>query len=312
MFFLFISFSAFSVSVEKVIYTGTAYTFRNTVWDNYLVLTSSLERKVVIVDLESREIYKVKSNVGIYPVISYIYKEFLMVIDGVGKQLLLYNVKNMSLIKNYELKAKPIFSERVGNYVYILDIKGNIFGFDFNLNIIYSYNFIDSPTYFYFYKGKPIGLILWDKTKDFELDRKFFNYDLITPSIVVNSYLVDTRGGKILNLEGGKINKISSYLSFATMWDSYLVVGSLYTRKIYFLKSDKIYKEIELKYQPTLGLVSEKYLVALSASDNKLMLYDGQKVLYYDTGKYPISVFKISNGIVVVCADFGEVWFYKF
>ena len=128
IYYLFIPFYAFSISEEKVIYTGISYTFRNTVWGRYLVLTSSLERKVAIIDLEKKQIYRIASNVGIYPVISYVYKRSLMVIDGVGKQILLYKIDDMSLAKSYKFKAKPIFSERVGNNVYILDINGNIYG----------------------------------------------------------------------------------------------------------------------------------------------------------------------------------------
>ncbi|SHH16159.1 hypothetical protein [Thermosipho atlanticus] len=296
-----LSYTLFSESI----YTGIKYTYRNTIYENYIILTSSIERKVVIFNVENKKIDFFLTNVGVYPVVSYMNEKELLVIDSVGKQVLLYNLENLQVV-NKELDYKPIFYKKLDNVVYILDNNGNLYGFNFDLEIIYHHKFSSKPSYFDFYNSKAIGFYIWNKEIDIEYDNKLLNFNLITPNHMISKYVLDSRGGKILDFETKKIYTTEPYLSFGLLWNNELYFASMFTKTIYKLKNDKIYSVAKLEFQPTNGKVFNDRLYILSAHDDKLIII-GKKIEVFDTGKFPIDIFKYKDKIIVICADNGEI-----
>lgn len=292
-------------------FTGLKYTFRNTQFENYIVLTSSIERKVYIYDLETNKLKYLFNNVGVYPAISYTDKNYLFIIDTVGKEIILIDLKKQ---KKYtkRLEHRPIFYNRINSIIYILDSEGNLFGYDFNLNLVYYHKFVSTPNYFYFYKSKPIGLYIWKNDIDFEYQGKIYNYNLTTPSLLVDNFIIDTRGGNILEIDKKKLYKSEPYISFAIIWNKKLYFGSMFSNTIYSIESGKIEKVAKLNYQPTYAKIINDKLYILSASNNKLIIFDNNTIQEIETGDFPIEIFSYKGEIAVVCAENGEINIFEF
>ncbi|ABR31154.1 hypothetical protein SU69_06610 [Thermosipho melanesiensis] len=298
----------FSLSIfSKTYYTGINYTFRNTKYKNYLVLTSSIQRIVAIFNLESKKIEYYFDNVGFYPSISFLKDNKLLVIDTVGKKIILINIKtNQKNVKYFENKL--MFYQRYNDIVYVLDTKGNIYGYDFNLNMVSYHKFLSSPNYFYIYKDYPLGLYVWREDFDVEYKDKLYNFNLITPTLVVDNYIIDTRGGTILDFITKITYKASPYISFALNWKGILYFSSMYSNEIYTLKNGKIVLWNKLKYSATNGKIINNNMYILSAPYNKLLKIDNNgNISIFETSKYPIDIFKHNNEIVVVGAENGEI-----
>lgn len=294
-----------SLSFPLKIDTGVKYTFRNTSFENYIVLTSSLERKVVIFNMRTQTIDHFLNNVGIYPTISYLYNDKLLIIDSVGKKLILYNInKSETKIKN--LENKPIFYKRFKNNVFVLDSIGNLYGFNFDLDIVYFHKFLSDPDYFDFFDSKPIAFYIWREEVDLEYEDKLLNFNLTTPVLMVSKYILDLREGKILDFENKKIYETAPYISFGVIWNDKLYFGSMFTKEIYAFENGKIYSELKLDFQPTNGKVLNNKLFVLSASKNKLIIID-KDIKTFETEKFPVDVYGFNDKIFVVCAENGEI-----
>lgn len=278
-------------------------------YNNFIVLTSSIERKVAIFNMDTYKIEYYFDNVGIYPIVSFLKANKLLVVDSVGKQLILYNLST-SKIETKKLSSKPLSYKRIDNIIYVLDMEGNLYGFNFNLETVYYYKFLSTPDYFDFYNSKPIAFYLWKNEFDIEFENEFFNFNLKTPTFIVSKYIFDTRGGKILDFEKKKIIETQPYLSFGLLWNDELYFASMYTKEIYKIKNDKIYNVMKLSYQPTNGIFFNDKLYVLSASDNKLIAID-KEVKIFDTGKFPIDIYAYKGKLYVICAENGEINIYK-
>lgn len=289
-------------------YTGINYTFRNSQYKNFIILTSSVERRIAVFNINTNKVEFFFQNVGVYPAVSYMYKNKILTVDTVGKKLILIDLKENK--KYYKkLEYKPLFYQNINNIVYILDSNGNLFGYDFQLNIKFHHKFLSNPDYFYFYNNSPIGLYIWDKNIDFEYQNKQYNYNMITPSLVVSNFIIDTRGGKIFDLEENKSYKSEPYISFAAILNNNLYFGSMYSNTIYMIKNGKIEMVKKLNYQPTFGKSFDNKLYILSSTSNKLIVFNpkNDKIIEYNTGEYPIQLFKHNNKIIVISSEYGEI-----
>lgn len=300
---LFITLASLSFPLK--IATGVKYTFRNTFYENYIVLTSSLERKIVIFNMKTQKIDYFLSNIGIYPAISYLYKDKLLIIDSVGKQLILYNINN-SVVNTKNLENKPVFYKRFDNIVYVLDSTGNLYGFNFDLETVYFHKFLSDPDYFDFFNSKPIAFYIWRNEFDVEYEEKLLNFNLTTPVFMVSKYILDFRGGKILDFETKKVYETAPYISFGVIWNNKLYFGSMFSKEIYAFENDKIYSEAKLDFPPTSGKILNNKLYILSAPKNKLIIV-GKDIKTYDTGNFPVDVYSFDNKIFVICAENGEI-----
>jgi len=295
----------FSQIFSTTIETGVKYTFRNTSFNKYIVLTSSIERKIIIFNMETLKIDYLLDNVGVYPAISYLYDDKLLIIDSVGKQLILYNLKNSETLTK-DLEYKPIFYKRINDTVYLLDFAGNLYGFNFDLDVVFYHKFLSDPDYFDFYNSKPIGFYIWRSEFDIEFEDNLLNFDLTTPVFMVSKYIFDLRGGKILNFETKVTLETSPYISFGTIWKSKIYFGSMFSKEIYSLENDKIYTVAKLEFPPTYGKVFNDKLFILSAPKNKLIII-GENIQIFETGNFPVELFKYKNKIFVVCGENGEI-----
>ncbi|OOC42059.1 hypothetical protein [Thermosipho sp. 1074] len=286
---------------------GVKYIFRNTQFDKYLILTSSTQRTVIVYNMETEKIEYYFTNVGIFPAISYLDKNLLLIIDTVGTKLISINLKTHE--KNLKhLEKKPIFYQRDKDKVYILDTDGNLYGYSFTLHLKYYYKFLSAPNYFYMYKNYPLGLFIWKKEVDLEYKKKLYNFNLITPSFLVEDYVVDTRGGNILRLVNFKIYKTSPYISFVLNWNKKIYFGSMFSNEIYTIKNDKIELWKKLQYTPTNAKVINNKLYILSAPYNKLMVFNSNgNTKEFKTDKYPIDIFSYKNKVFVICAENGVI-----
>ena len=132
---------------------------------------------------------------------------------------------------------------------------------------------------------------------------------MITPSLVVSNFIIDTRGGKIFDLEENKSYKSEPYISFAAILNNNLYFGSMYSNTIYMIKNGKIEMVKKLNYQPTFGKSFDNKLYILSSTSNKLIVFNpkNDKIIEYNTGEYPIQLFKHNNKIIVISSEYGEI-----
>ncbi|ODN29970.1 hypothetical protein [Fervidobacterium thailandense] len=297
-------------NVDKV-YVGIKYSFRNFRTDGKLILVDPFSRRLALYDLENKRIEFSANQFGSFVIAVYDIQDGYLVVDRTSPSVSRLD-KEWKTVKRVALPRRIQGAYFDGANLYVLLESGSLYIFDTELNQISTHNFSGSPAYLLVWKSRPFVTYLWNDNADIQfLGDTPREFGLTTPALLEGTYLVDTRGGQLLNLETGKIVKLKPYISSIAFDGNVYYVASQSVSTIYVVNEDKILRSFQVPYTPTTVKKVYDFIVILSAPYNKVMVTrDGSSLDVLETGDYPLEVFEISNGFAVYCSDSGEIWYY--
>lgn len=320
---LFFSILSFSLNIEKV-YIGIKYSFRIFKTDGEVIFVDPFSRKMILFNLYSRQVLNFLNNVGKFAVGAYKLENGYLIVDRVDP--------SVQRISDFGERIFRInLSKRVqgnilnGNRLYILLEGGEFEEFEIReneLRRISTYKFEGSPSYIFLWKDKIFATYLWNDERDIQfLGENPKELGLTTPSLLIEDILIDTRGGKVYNLNTNKITALAPYISsgYYDPVENIYYIASMSNFSVYLIKDDKIISSFKVPFTPTNISKINNSIVILSAPYNKVMITsDGKNILTLDTGDYPLEIFKIDklsgnpNAFAVYCSDSGEIYYYYF
>lgn len=300
----------FAWNVEKV-YVGIKYSFRNFRTDGKVFLVDPFSRRLVIYDIENKRVDFSMNQFGSFVISVFSLPDGHLVVDRTNPSVLKFDLE-WKQIKRVTLPRRVQGSVFSNGTLYVLLEGGSLHVFDPNLNQLSTHNFMGSPAYLFLWKDRPFVTYLWNDNADIQfIGETPKEFGLTTPALLEGNYLVDTRGGQLLNMETGKIVKLKPYISSITFDGKAYYVASQSVSTVFVINEDKVLQSIQVPYTPTTVKRVQDKLVVLSAPYNKVMVIrDGNSLEVFETGEYPIEVFEIANGFVVYCSDSGEMWYY--
>uniref|UniRef100_A0A7C4GF20 WD40 repeat domain-containing protein n=1 Tax=Fervidobacterium thailandense TaxID=1008305 RepID=A0A7C4GF20_9BACT len=297
-------------NVDKV-YVGIKYSFRNFRNNGKVFLVDPFSRKLTIYDIENRRVDFSIEQFGSFVIAVFSTSNGYLIVDRTSPSVLKFD-PDWRQIKKVPLTRRVQGSVFSNGNLYLLLEGGTLCVFDQDLNQLSAHNFTGSPAYLFVWKELPFVTYLWNDNADIQfLGDEPKDFGLTTPAIFEGSYLVDTRGGQLLNMETGKVIKLKPYISSVTFDGKTYYAASQSASTIFVINEDKIVQSIQVPYTPTAVKRIQDKLVILSAPYNKVMVIrDGGSLEVLETGEYPLDVFEIANGFAVYCSDSGEMWYY--
>jgi len=313
--YIIISINAFGITTEKV-YVGLKYSFRNYRTNGDVILIDPFSKNMAVYNLSNKQVLAFYTHIGNFVIAAYDLKDSYIIVDRTGPF-----ISKISL--SGEVLSKVRFERRIqaSNFskdnIYVLLEGGQLFIYNRDLKLVSKYSFSASPAYLFVWEGKVFSTYLWNDNYDIEfVGEKPKKVGLTTPSLLVENLLIDTRGGQVLNLSNNKLTKVASYISSAYFDGDKYYIASMSNSTIYVLKNDVIISSFHVPYTPTYISKIGNYVIVLSAPYNKVMIIKNDKdISVFDTGDYPIEVFKINNSqdsFAVYCSDSGEMYYYYF
>lgn len=312
---IFFSQLIFGVTTEKV-YVGLKYSFRNYKTNGDVILIDPFSKTMVIYGLESKKIMSFYNQIGSFVIAVYDLKDSHIIVDRTAPAIYKKSL-NGEVIASVKFDRRIQSSVYVNDTIYILLEGGQLFVYDKDLKLIFKSSFSGSPAYLFIWKGKVLATYLWNNSYDVEfLGEKPYKIGLTTPALLVEDLLIDTRGGQVYNLSNKKTTRIAPYISSAYFDGTFYYIASMSNSAIYILREDDMVGSFSVPYTPTYVSKVGNYIVILSAPYNKVMVTEnGKDILTFDTGDYPIEVFKLfndTNSFAVYCSDSGEMYYYYF
>lgn len=300
----------FAWNVDKI-YVGVKYSFRNFRADGKIFLVDPFSRKLVVYDIENKRIDLSMNQFGSFVIAVFNTPDGYLVVDRTSPSVSKFDLewkqtKRITLPKRVQ---GAVFSN---NSLYVLLEGGTLYIFDQDINQLSAHDFTGTPAYLFLWKGRPFVTYLWNDGADVQLLGDVpKDFGLTTPALLEGNYLVDTRGGQLLNLETGAVVKLKPYISSITFDGRMYYVASQSVSTVFVVNDDKVLHSFQVPFTPTAVRKIQDKLVILSAPYNKVMVTrDGSFIETLETGEYPIEVFETANGFVVYCSDSGEMWYY--
>lgn len=303
----------FSISVSERVFLGVKYSFRTFSRSGEVILVDPFAKSVVFFNLEARKVTRTFAPLGNFIIGIYEVPDGFIVVDRGEPSVFKIRVGGQ-IVRRVPLPRRAISSTFENNIVYVLLEGGTIIGFNSELSQVSSETTRGNPSYVFVWNGRVLVTHLWSESIDFQfLGETHRDVGLMTPSIVVGDFLVDTRGGQLYNLRTGVTIKTAPYISSVHYDGTHYYACSMSNSTIYKLDAERVLGSFRVEYTPTNIKKLGDALVILSAPHAKVMVtFNERDVTVRDTGEYPLEVFRVPNGFAVYCSDSGEMWYYGF
>jgi len=324
---ILIPISLFSVSLEK---TGIAHLdcspLRGTYSEGYITLVDSLSRKVVLVDVDKKQVVLTLEDF-LYPVWALFHANKIYVTDLFTGEFLEFDLLGRKRRSIYLGNDPSVFVYSRGKFYISLFSNGTLIALDErNFRIVERYRIGIPSSYFYIKDDEIIYMCYWRKRNDPAVVRikgrqmKKIYLDLERPLRYIEGatgeYFLDYKNGKLVKLVRGEVvwNVNLPDLSYSlSFFGKDLAISSLVEPVVSVVDRNGKVKKLKVPH-PVLDLEEiEEHLVAISNSENEVyLLSDRGVILREKTGKYPLKIFKLGKKeFAILCSDSQELLFYR-
>lgn len=312
-FTMFACATLLAVAASDKVYIGLKYSFRTFCRNGEVVLVDPFSRTAAFYNLESKTVTRTISPFGNFVIALYEVPDGFLVVDR-GEPSVFKMRATGQIVRRVSLPRRALSSTFVNNTLYVLLEGGAVLAFTPDLSQTMNDTFRSSPAYVFSWNNRLLATFLWNDGADFQfIGEAPREVGLVTPSLLVGDFLVDTRGGQLYNLRTGKLVKLRPYISSVHYDGKHYYVASMSVATVYKLDDEKVLTSFQVPFTPTVVRKVGDAIVVLSSASSKVMVsFDERNVGIYESGEYPIEVFAVTDGFAVYCSDSGEFWYYRF